>query len=92
MKVKFKETKVYTSIKKDETKIMDLSLLIANTIYTTVPGIVAHSLALRIYEQDEIEINDAELQILLDVANQFVGIISDSIKDSLNYDPKSINN
>ena len=50
MKVNFKEIKVYTSIKKDATKTMDLSLLIANTIYTTIPGIVAHSLALRIYE------------------------------------------
>lgn len=83
MTVNFKETKVYTSIKKDDTKIMDLSLLIANTIYTTVPGIIAHSLALRIYEQNEIEINDNELQILLDVSNQFVGVISDSIKDAL---------
>jgi hypothetical protein len=83
MKINFKEIKVYTSIKKDTTKTMDLSLLIANTIYTTVPGIVAHSLALRIYEQSEIEINEEEYHILHNVAEQFVGVVYDSIKDAL---------
>ena len=88
MKVNFKEIKVYTSIKKDATKTMDLSLLIANTIYTTIPGIVAHSLALRIYEQSEIEINDEECKILHAVSEQFVGVVSDSIKAVLTCDHK----
>ena len=83
MKINFKELPVYTSIKKDASKPMDLSLSIANTIYTSVPGIVAHSLALRIYEQGEVELNEDELRIIYDVANSFVGVLADSIKDNI---------
>lgn len=83
MKINFKELPVYTSIKKDASKPMDLSLSIANTIYTSVPGIVAHSLALRIYEQGEVELNDDELVIIKDVADSFVGVLADSIKDNI---------
>lgn len=83
MKINFKAFPVYTSIKKDVSNPIDLSVAIANTIYTTVPGVVAHSLALRIYEQGEVELNDDEVAVLMEVASTFVGVLADSIKDNL---------
>ena len=90
MKVNFKAFPLYTSIKRDRTNEVDISEAIANVIYMNVGGVVAHSLALRIYEQGEVELsekevelNDKECEIVRMVADGFVGIIADSIKDKL---------
>jgi hypothetical protein len=83
MKVDFKKLPVYTSIKKDVTEEFDASFLIANTIYTQVGGLVAHSLAMRIYEQGEVELNEKEVELIRKVADGFVGVLADSIKDRL---------
>lgn len=83
MKVDFKKLPVYTSIKKDVTEEFDASFLIANTIYTQVGGLVAHSLAMRIYEQGEVELNENEVELVRKVADGFVGVLADSIKDRL---------
>lgn len=83
MKVNFKKLPVYTSIRKDKTEEVDISEVIANTIYMNVGGVIAHSLALRIYEQGEVELNDKETEIIMQIANGFVGVIADSIKDKL---------
>ena len=83
MKVNFKELPVYTSIRKDKTENVDVSEVIADTIYKNVGGVVAHSLALRIYNDGEVELNEKESEIIRMVADGFVGIIADSIKDKL---------
>ena len=83
MKVDFKKLPVYTSIKKDKTDEFDASFLVANTIYTKVGGLVAHSLAMRIYEQGEVELNENEVELVRKVADGFVGVLADSIKDRL---------
>lgn len=83
MKINFKQFPLYTSIKRDKTEEVDISELIANTIYMTVGGVIAHSLALRIYEQGEVELSDKEVKVLKQVADGFVGVVADSIKDKL---------
>lgn len=83
MKVNFKELPVYTSIRKDKTEKVDVSEAVADIIYKNVGGVVAHSLALRIYNDGEVELNEKECEIVRMVADGFVGIIADSIKDKL---------
>jgi hypothetical protein len=83
MKVNFKKLPVYTSIRKDKTENVDVSEAVADTIYKNVGGVVAHSLALRIYNDGEVELNEKECEIVRMVADGFVGIIADSIKDKL---------
>lgn len=83
MKVNFKELEVYTSIKKDKTEKVDASFLIADTIYQNFGGIVAKSLALKIYEQGEVDLNEKEVEFLNKAADGFVGVLADSIKDKL---------
>lgn len=83
VRIDFKKLPVYTSIKKDATEEFDASFLLANTIYTNVGGVMAHSLALRIYEQGEVELNEKEVELVRKVADGFVGVLADSIKDKL---------
>lgn len=83
MKVNFKELPVYTSIRKDKTEKVDISEVVADTIYKNVGGVVAHSLALRVYNDGEVELNEKECEIVRMVADGFVGIIADSIKDKI---------
>lgn len=83
MKVNFKWFPLYTSIKRDKTEEVDISEVIANAIYMNVGGVMAHSLALRIYEQGEVELNEKEVDLMMQVADGFVGVLADSIKDKL---------
>ena len=80
MKVDFRKFPVYKSIRRDETEEVDISEVLANTIYTTRGGVAAHSLAVRIYEQGEVELSDKEKEIVLQTAEVFVGVVADSIK------------
>lgn len=82
-KIDFRKLKVYTSIRKDEVKEMDAAYLIANTIYKNMGGVMAHSLAMRIYEQGEVELNEKEEEMLVKLADGFAGVLADSIKDAL---------
>lgn len=61
---------------------MNISLVISDGIYGNVPGIQAHSLALKIYQSEgEIELDDSELRILDSSLDLFVGVLSDSVRD-----------
>lgn len=82
-KIDFRKLKVYTSIRKDEVKEMDAAYLIANTIYTNMGGVMAHSLAMRIYEKGEVELNEKEEEMLVKLADGFAGVLADSIKDNM---------
>lgn len=82
-KINFKKIPVYTSIRRDETEEVDISEVLANIIYTTRGGVVAHSLAMRIYEQGEVELSEKDKEIILQASDVFVGKLADSIKDIL---------
>lgn len=83
MKVNFKSFPLYTNIKRNNTEDVDISEVVANAIYMNVAGVMAHSLALRIYEKGEIELNEKEVELIMQVADGFVGMLADSIKDKL---------
>ena len=70
------------NIRKDMVHEQDISYILSNAIYTNIPGIVAHSVAMRIYESEgEIELSEEEISHLESWAEMFSGIIADSIKD-----------
>lgn len=78
----FKSFPVYTGISREKTLPMNISLVISDGIYGNVPGIQAHSLALKIYQSEgEIELDDSELRILDSSLDLFVGVLSDSVRD-----------
>ena len=83
VRIDFRKFPVYKSIRRDETEEVDISEVLANTIYTTRGGVAAHSLAVRIYEQGEVELSDKEKEIVLQTAEAFVGVVADSIKNKL---------
>lgn len=80
-KINFKKFPVYTSIRRDATEEVDISEVLANIIYTTRGGVVAHSLAMRIYEQGEVELSEKEKEIILQTSDVFVGKLADSLKN-----------
>lgn len=82
MKANFKQFPVYTSIRKDMVTMQDVSFLIANAIYTNIPGIMASAVALKIYNAGgEVELTPEETQELTRWSDMFSGIIADSLKD-----------
>lgn len=82
-KINFKKFPVYKSIRRDDTEEVDISEVLANIIYTTRGGVVAHSLAMRIYEQGEVELSEKDKEIIMHTADAFVGVLADSIKKVL---------
>ena len=80
VRIDFRKFPVYKSIRRDETEEVDISEVLANTIYTTRGGVAAHSLAVRIYEQGDVELSDKEKEVILQTAEAFVGVVADSIK------------
>lgn len=82
MKVNFKKFPIYRDIHRNMVQEQDISYILSNAIYTNIPGVMAHSVAMRIYEADgEIELSDEETSSLASWAEMFSGIIADSIKD-----------
>lgn len=81
MKVNFRKFPVYTSIRKAEKVNADISEGVANAIYMSVGGIAAKSLAMRIFEEGEVELNSREIDIVTNAAQGCVGIMADSLLD-----------
>ena len=82
MKINFKKFPVYTSIRKDMVMEQDISFLLANGIYTNIPGIMAHAVALKIYNAEaDIELTDEEIKAMGQWTTMFSGIVADSIND-----------
>lgn len=82
MKANFKKFPVYMNIRKDMVQEEDISYILSNAIYTNIPGVMAHSVAMRIYEAEgDMELSDEETSCLAAWAEMFSGIIADSIKD-----------
>ena len=82
MKANFRKVPVYTSIRKDMVMEQDIAFPLANGIYSNIPGIMAHAVALKIYEaESEVELTQEEAQALCQWTEMFSGIIADSIRD-----------
>lgn len=81
VRIDFRKFPVYKSIRRDETEEVDISEVLANIIYTTRGGVVAHSLAMRIYEQGEVELSEKDKEIILQASDVFVGKLADSLKN-----------
>lgn len=82
MKINFKNFPVYTAIDKEAVVQRDIAFIVSNGIYTNIPGIQAHALALKIYNSDgEIELNEQEASLLERCMEIFTGVIADSVKD-----------
>lgn len=82
MKANFKKFPVYMSIRKDIVRETDIAFDLSNAIYTNIPGIQAHAVAMKIYGAEaEVELTPEETNALSGWVNMFSGIIADSIKD-----------
>ena len=82
MKANFRKFPVYTSIRKDMVVEQDITFPLSNGIYTNIPGIMAHAVAMKIYMSEaEVELTREETNALSQWAELFCGIIADSIKD-----------
>ena len=82
MKANFRKFPVYTSIRKDMVMEQDIAFPLANGIYTNIPGIMAHAVAMKIYSSDgEVELTAEEVEAMKQWVQLFSGIIADSIKD-----------
>lgn len=82
MKANFRKFPVYTSIRKDMVMEQDIAFPLANGIYSNIPGIMAHAVAMKIYgAQAEVELTQEEAQALFQWTEMFSGIIADSIRD-----------
>lgn len=82
MKINFRTFPVYTAINKEAVTQRDISFIVSNGIYTNVPGIQAHALAMKIYAAKEaVELDETEVELLQRCMEIFTGIIADSVKD-----------
>jgi hypothetical protein len=82
MKFNFRKFPVYTSIRKDMVMEQDISFLLSDGIYMHVPGVMAKSVALRIYSAEgEVELTQQETAALVEWVGMFSGIIADSVID-----------
>ena len=83
MKIDFRKLPVYKSIKKDEADLVDISEFLSNYIYTHCNGIAACSLAMDIFKNGEVELNNKQIEFILQISENFVAVLADSIKDAL---------
>lgn len=82
MKANFRKFPVYTSIRKDMVMEQDIAFPLSNGIYTNIPGIMAHAVAMKIYSAEgEVELTAEEAEAMKQWVQLFSGIIADSIKD-----------
>ena len=72
MKINFKEFKVYTSLAKSDSQLINIVTELADGIYKTAQGIAGHSLVLKIYNsKGEEEYTEEEFSMIQNYANQY---------------------
>lgn len=65
MKIDLTKFKIYTSIRKDAMVEVNIKNEIVDALYTSVSGMLAHSLTHKLYESEgEVELTNDELSIL----------------------------
>lgn len=69
--IDFKHFKVYTGISRKTVQEGDIRESFADLLYTNVPGIRSHALALKIYQSNGYaEYSDEEVRLITEVANK----------------------
>jgi len=94
MKVNFKRFPCYIGIRKDNRIEADLQESMAELIYKSIPGCAASSLAHRIYESNDgdVELTDNDVSVLRRCCELLTGIYADSVNDWLDELEKKENN
>lgn len=78
MKVDFEKFKVYTSIRKDSTMLVDVKEQTANMLYMNMPGIKPAALAMKIYNAEgPVELTDEEVGIIDVMMSEATGPMRD---------------
>lgn len=72
MKINFRELKVYTSLDKTQSVMVDSAKEISDGIYKTSQGIAGYALALKLYNsKGEEEYTDEEFETIMDYAAKY---------------------
>lgn len=72
MKVNFKQLEIYTDIAKTHKMVVDARKDLSNILYNGCTGIVAHNVALKVFNsEDAIEINSEEAQLITETAEKY---------------------
>lgn len=71
-RINLKELEVFTDISKSRKVTVDVRESLANLFYLKANGVMAHSIATRIYESNsEVEIDERELDFFINVVTQY---------------------
>lgn len=85
MKINFDKVKVYTDLEKKNSVTQNMRKEFANFIYTQGSGIVAHALALKIYNgNDETEYGENEVAIIRSFVDNLTPCVIDAFNEMLN--------
>lgn len=84
MKINFEKFPMFTSIRKDETREVNVKFELANLLYTKGQGVVCGALAMKIYQTEgDVELSEMEYKTLEAFVEQFSPIFADSMKSYL---------
>lgn len=82
MTINFREFPVYTDISRNAVMVKDISYIVANGIYTNVPGIMALSVAMKVYRSEgAVDLTEEETAALTKWMRMFPGCIAESVID-----------
>lgn len=84
MKINFEKFPMFTNIRKDDKREVNVKYELANLLYTKGQGVVCGALAMKIYQSEgEMEITEMEYNTLSAFVEQFSPIFADSMKSYL---------
>ena len=90
MKLNFKVFPLYQGLDKNNITIVDVTKAVAEGIYNKASGIVAHALALKIYNATgEEEYSDEEIEILKSFSTQCTPAFIDSFEQFIKTNEKN---
>lgn len=90
--INFKELELYTDIAKTNKVIVDSRKELSNILYNGCTGIVAHAVALKIYNSEgAIELTDEEKSLIIETVNKYcIPAFIDSINAIFNSTETSV--
>lgn len=82
--INFKEFKMFTDIRQEDTLIIDFSVDVADLIYKNSNGVMAHDIAMRIYKSEgAVQFNDAEFEFLAEFVKNMTPVFQDSFANNV---------
>jgi len=82
--INFKEFRMFTDIRQENSIIIDYSLDISDLIYKNTNGIMGHDLAMRIYKSEgPVSFNDEEMAFLREFIKGLTPIFQDSFEQNV---------